>query len=341
MTTLRFVRVTAALAGLCLCAWCFGQPPNTSSLQPARPPAPAQPSRPAPPPPVVSPIDPKLDVAAAIEAAKKQAAAKGGRVLIVWAADPDGRDTQTLVETMRAEDIRKLMGLEFAVVWAEIGKSEHAAKNVALANTLDAQLKAGDQHATLTVLDVAGKPLGSKSAALMVDEMRPGAYSVLKIQDYLIPLRAPAPQARATMDAAVAKAKAENKGVLLVFGEYGNTWAERFRGWLAQPEVERALSSSTVVAHVELLRDKGAFELMESLGGVRVQSLPWFAVLGSNGKVTGLSQTEKTPNIGFPTDDGEVAAFLDLLRSGNPGLTEADAKAIRESLVAYRQRKVK
>jgi hypothetical protein len=298
-------------------------------------------AKPTPPPPAYSPLDGKLDVSAAIEAAKKQADAKGGRVLVVWAADPEAMMTKSLVEAMQTEDVRKLLGLEFVVVWAEIGKSDQATKNRKLAKGFGADVKATDKHATLTVLDVAGKPLGAETTAVMEDASRPGAYSVLKIQDFLIPLKAPAPETRAMVDGAVAKAKAGGKGVLVVFGEWGNKWTERFRGWLAQPEVAKAMAPSIVVTHVELLRDKGAFEVMESLGGVKVQSLPWFAVLRSDGKVAGLSQTEKIPNIGFPTDDEEIGVFLDLLRKGNPGLSEADAKAIRESLVAYRQLKLK
>lgn len=344
MTTPRFVVAAGALLGFCLGSAGLGQPPSQSGRPgaPANPAGrPTPPARPAPPPPVVSPLDPELDVVAAIESAKKEARAKGGRVLVIWAADPEAQSTRSFVEAVRTPDMMKLFGLEFAVVWAEIGTSDRGAKNVELANSLDAQLKAGDVHPTLTVLDGSGKPLGSRSAALMGDDIRRGVYSVLKIQDYLIPLRAPAPDARATMNGAVARARAGGKGVLLVFGEYGNRWAELFRGWLAQPEVARALAPSMEVANVELKRDTGAFDLMESLGGVRVQSLPWFAVLGGDGKVVGLSQTEKTPNIGFPTDDEEIGAFLGLLRKGHPGLPEGDAKAIRASLEAFRQRKVK
>jgi hypothetical protein len=173
----------------------------------------------------------------------------------------------------------------------------------------------------------------------MLDDVRKGQYSMLKIEDFLIPLKAPTPEAKALMDAAIARAKPASKGVLLVFGEFGNAWTNRFRDWLAQPEVERALAASTVVAHVELLRDKGAFELLESQGGKRIETLPWYSMLDSAGKVVATSQTEKTPNIGFPTDDGEIGGFLDLVRRGSPSLSEADAKTLRDSLVARRERK--
>ena len=283
-----------------------------------------------------SPLEGVVDVRAAIEDAKKRAATRGVRVLVVWATGPQEEPTRMFVEMMGTSDVRRLLGMEFETVWAESGSGEQGAANREVAGSLGVEVKPADEHAMLAVLDAGGKRLASKSASEMIDEIRRRAYSVLKAQDFLNAHRAPAPVAKDVLGAAVGRAKESKRVVLAAFGEFGDEWSAAFVKWLAQPEVARAMGPYVIVTPIELLRDTGAADLMGEVGGVRVQSLPWFVLIGADGKPIVASQAEKTPNIGFPTDDGEIGVFLGMLKQGAPGMKDEDSAAIRASLVEHR-----
>lgn len=336
----------AALGPLAACA--------LAATAHAQPPAPGQPGgvptslKPQPPtslrppaaqPVLTTPVDPKLDVRAAIEAAKKTAATMRGRVLVIWMPDPNTSFPRAMVDVLATADLRQRLGLEYAVVWAGIAGTENAAANLEIAKSLSAEVGAKDIHPTFSVLSVEGKPLIHRSAIDMVDPVRTNTYTAPTVNDFLAQNAEPPPAAKAITDEAIAKAKESKRSVLLVFGQFGDMWTWRFRSWLGAKDAAAALDKRAIVTHIELLRDRGAFELMETYGGVRVQSLPWYVVLNPDGKSVGTSQPEKMPNIGFPTDEAETAAFCDLLKAGNPAWTEADSKAIRDSLDAFHARK--
>ncbi len=308
----------------------------------AIPPLPPKPKEPA------SPLDGAGDVRVMIESAKQRAATRGVRVLTVWASGPKEEMTRLFVEMMETNDMRRLLGMEFETVWAECGKSERGATNREIAKSLDVEVKEGDPHAMLVVLDADGKVLGKRSAEEILGiksveelngEQRGRAYSVLKLQDFLNPLKAPAPVAKDLFNGALARAKESKRAVLVTFGEFGDEWSVAFSKWLAQPEVAKAIGAYAVVAPIELLRDKKGTDLMVELGGVGVQSLPWFVFVGADGKPIAASQSEKAANIGFPTDDGEIGVFLGMLKQAAPGLKEGDSAAIRASLVEHRSGK--
>ena len=185
------------------------------------------------------------------------------------------------------------MGLEFEPVWVETGKSEKAPANIELAKSLGVEVKPNDEHALLSVIDPAsGKVIAGKSASEMTDALRRRAYSVIKVEDFLNANKAVAPTAQQVLDGALRTAKDGGKGVLLTFGEHGDEWVEKFNRWLAQPEVVQAMGKTFVVTYIELLRNKGGAELMEKLGGVKVKVLPWFVIVGADGKPIAASQTE-------------------------------------------------
>jgi hypothetical protein len=348
MRTFRFVAACAlsaacvlALSSAALAQTPAPQPPQTptgqapSSLRPRLPSA----LRPPAQAPAFSPVDPKLDVRAAIEDAKKRAGTMRARVLVIWMADPEAQYSRSLIDVLNTADIHQRLGLEYTVVWADTGKGEHAAANRELAKSLGADVTPADVHATLTVLTQAGKPVVNRSVIDMVDPVRTNTYTAPTVNQFLGENAEPATLAKTIADNGIAKARESKRCVLLCFGEWGDIWSWKFRTWLASPEAAPVLEKRAVVTNIELLRDKGAFELMEKFGGVHVQSLPWFVVLNSEGKSVGTSQPEKMPNIGFPTDDGEITTFLALLKSGNPDLTDEESKALRDSLVAIRNRK--
>ncbi len=329
----------------------MAQPGGSAPSQPQQPPptigprslsgAPAAQPIPLPPKPKppASPLDPKLDVKAAMREANRIAIEHGRRVLVVWAVDPEAEFTGYFVEMMRLPDMQKLLGLEFETVWVETGKSERGAANRELAHYFGAELKGDEQHAWLTVLEPAGKVLANKNGEELIDALRKRAYSVIKAEDFLRPLAAKPPAAQDILDRSSAQAKESKKFVFLTFGEVADEWSGKFKKWLAQPEVVASLGKYAVVSHIELLRDVGAIELMEKVGGVKVQSLPWFVLVGADGKMIATSQTEKMPNIGFPVDDGELGEFLGMLKKAAPGMTDEDSRAIRQSLVEHRSRK--
>jgi len=312
--------------------------PVPQQAQP-NPPRQVQPATIKSAPKAVTPVDPDLDVRAALEAAKAKAKAGTKRIAIFWMRDPRGEFTNQLTDLTRTPDLQKILAMEYVTVWAEVSTGAKAAGNRELAKSLGAEIAPTGEQGVLTVLDDQGKLVATTPMEEMIDQTRPRAYASFKIQLFLRKNAVPAPVAQALVDAAAARAKGEGKFMIVVFGEYGDPWTIKFLAWLAQPEVVKSLGKYAVTQPIELLRDVGATELLTKYGGAHADSLPWWAIVGNEGKLVAASQSDKMPNIGFPTDDGEINAFLGLLRRGNPKIADSDASAIRGSLVEHRQRK--
>lgn len=346
MSSIRCV-FAVVLAILALGASSPAQPPQPS--QPPQPPQPPpqpgslNPGAPRPIPPQFvkrpPPLDPAMDVRKAMESAQAQAAAESRRVLVIWVSQPLGEWSDKMALFMRSADMQQLLGMEFALLWVQTGECDRAEANRAIAKEHGVTLKGDEEHAVLTVIDGAGKALASKSGLDLVDKNRRGAYGSVLVPQFLNPLRQPIPTGEELLRDAQTKASSDKRCIFLCFGQWGDEWSAKFKAWLAQPEVAPILAKHSVVVHIDLLRHGDGLALMDRMGGKRVMTLPWWAIVGADGKPIATSESAQMPNIGFPTDDQEIAAFLDLLKRGSPGMTDADCKTIRDSLVEHRSRK--
>lgn len=188
-------------------------------------------------------------------------------------------------------------------MWAESGSSERSRANREIAKALGVEVKPGDENAMLAVLDAGGKLIASKSAADMIDEVRRRSYSVLKVQDFLNPHKHRRRSPRSCSAALPWRAKSK-PWCSQHSGEFGDEWSTAFTQWLARPEVAKAMGPYVIVA-VRMLRQGGDGPDGRSGGRAGAVAAVVCAHRRADGKPIVASQTEKTPNIGFPTDDGE------------------------------------
>lgn len=274
------------------------------------------------------------DVQAWIEKSKPLAKRDRKRLLILWGANTD-ESTEQLHEIMTTPDSDWLRRSEYIEMWAEIGKGERAAANLALAKSLGAKIKPGELT-MLTVLDEDGKHVASQSVKKMVDTERSKnrtVYAVLKLQDFLHENRTERVVASEAIESAIAKVKSSgaSRGVLVAFGEFEDVWSGRFSQLLETPSVKSELAKHVDVLELDMARVDGGRDVLEK-HVPKPQSLPEFLVYDADGKVVGVSQPKGQDNIGYPTDDSEIDRLLVMLRLVRPALSEAEGKALRTAI---------
>jgi thiol-disulfide isomerase/thioredoxin len=157
---------------------------------------------------------------------------------------------------------------------------------------------------------------------------------------------APTPPPRAAealVDEAVAKAAASNKGVLVKFGASWCGWCHKFDKFLDDTTGVGSIMRSnfeivglTVLEspNLKALENPGGVELAKAMGGdVTKIGIPFFFMLDGKGKQTGssMSMPDKS-NIGMPDFAIEVTAFMDVLRTAAPRLTDAERMKIKDYL---------
>ena len=324
---------TAAVILLLACA-SVGQgqttfrPPN-----PARQPTISRPKPAAPKPPV---FDESVDARAAIEAARAEAAADNRRVFVVWGsnANPHSRELET---TLAVPDLSKVIAREFVTVRAETGASEQGRKNREAAAGLGIDLS-DDEYPMLTILDSAGKPIVSKSGKeFLQDEPRARyRFNDWDLTDFFKANAAPPKDAKAVLDAAIARAKGESKAVFVRFGTTDEPWCVRLDRWARSPEAARLLDKAFVVTKIDPDRMTNGGDTFVSLAGQRPPALPWFAFIGPDGKMVATSQSADGTNMGFPGKDDEIVAFAALLKKVTDRLSEQDIRSLCDSLKSER-----
>lgn len=115
------------------------------------------------------------------------------------------------------------------------------------------------------------------------------------------------------VDAAIAKADAEHKRVLLLFGANWCPWCRRLHRTLELPAVAQRVEKSFVLVLVDVntRNDKSRNAgVLERYGNPIQHGLPVFVVLDRTGKQL---TTRETQTMTAPTDDEEadkLAAFL-------------------------------
>jgi hypothetical protein len=153
------------------------------------------------------------DAKAQIETALKGAAEDDIRVLINWGANDD-ENCSKFQTAMRAErEASTKLSNEYKVVAVDVG---HLDKNQDLAHTYGAALAPGALP-YLTVLDKAGKVIAAHAARDFNSDDDPAAFDSKKILAFLTEHQVPSPDARPLLDAAVGRAKREDKHVFVWF----------------------------------------------------------------------------------------------------------------------------
>ncbi len=160
------------------------------------------------------------DAKAAIATALKGAAEDDIRVLILWGNndDPNCAKFQPALRGAGApEDVARPLGTkvsnEYKLVTVDVG---HLDKNQDLAAQYKAALDLGHLP-YLTLLDKKGQVIAGQPASQLASDTDPAAFEPKKILALLEKYQVPPTDAQPLFEAALRKAKAENKEVFLWF----------------------------------------------------------------------------------------------------------------------------
>lgn len=279
--------------------------------------------------------DAKEQIAAAVAKAKKE----NRRVLIQWGANWCGW-CRMLHNTMGTDaKIKHELSYEYDVVLVDIGRWN---KNMDLALSYGADLKTGVPY--LTILDSDGKPIANQDSNLL--EIKnddgesvsgPGAGHDPKVVLAFLKEHQAAPlKADAVLKDAMDEAKSSGRTVFVHFGAPWCGWCHKLEDWLARKDIAPLIAKDLVEVKIDQDRMTGAQALEDRLGMPKDSGIPWFEFLDpATGKVLATSTGPKG-NIGFPSEDEEIAHFMSMLDSAHKNLSASDLARIRDSLAAER-----
>ncbi|MDX2146162.1 MAG: thioredoxin family protein [Planctomycetota bacterium] len=266
--------------------------------------------------------DPASNASKDLEAALARAKADHSRVLIQWGGN-------WCIWCHRLHDlfksdpaIRKLLRDEYQVVLIDIGRRD---KNMDLAEKYHADLDQGVPF--LTVLASDGTLVQHQETGSLERGDGVKAHDPAKVLALLEAHRAPQVAAQDVLDAALARAKQENKGVLLHFGAPWCGWCKRLESWLHADEVQRVLEPALVLVKIDVDRFTGGRQVLDRFAGGISTGLPFSVTLSSGGEVVGASFIDGA-NIGFPTTDPEITHVGAMIRAAAARIDARELEAI-------------
>ena len=146
------------------------------------------------------------------------------------------------------------------------------------------------------------------------------------------------------MAAAYKQAAKEKKNVLLIFHASWCGWCKKLDASLNDPACKNFFDKSYVVVHLTILEhaDKkqlenpGAIDIFNDNGG-KGGGIPYFLFYDKSGKLLADSKMKPTKggpdakpaNIGCPTQDDEITAFIEILKKTSK-ITDKEITAITE-----------
>jgi len=146
------------------------------------------------------------------------------------------------------------------------------------------------------------------------------------------------------MEKAYKQAARENKNVMMIFHASWCIWCKKLDASLNDPSCKNYFDKSFVIVHLTILENgekkqlenPGAIDIFNENGG-KDAGLPYFLFYDKNGKLLADSKMKsakagadaKLANMGCPTEDDEIAAFVEILKKTSK-ITDKEITAITE-----------
>jgi thiol:disulfide interchange protein len=282
--------------------------------------------------PAMPPAAPVYDEAAIgadqIAAALTSATRENRRVLVQWGANWCIWCKRLHELSATDPSIVKELLYEYDVVRIDVGRFD---KNQDLLKKYGVDLgKSGVPYLTVLAADgavVANQETGSlESKVEGKKEHDPQAVLV-----FLKAHEAPHATAQAVYDAALARAKQDDRRVLLHFGAPWCGWCRKLEAWLARPEIATALAKDFVEVKIDTDRMAGGQAMLDRVRHGDKGGIPWYLFLDADGKVLATCDGPQG-NIGFPAAPAELAHFRGMLEASCVHLTRDDIAALVSSL---------
>ncbi len=295
-------------------------------------PAPAPAARPAQEKPKV--YDESADGSAQVAAALAKAKFAHKRVLIQWGANWCGWCVKLHDLSRSDKDIAHELLYEYETVHVDIGTWQ-ALKHRDLAAQYQADFKA---HGVpyLTVLDEDGKLVTNKDTnELEVKDS--DHHDPAKVLAFLKQNQAAPVKAEALLSAALERAAREQKRLFVHFSTPSCYWCRRLEGWMAEAEVAPLFAKDYVDLMIDVERYTGAPEVLKRYSE-KQPGWPWIVVLAADGKALVDGYYAPGKNMGFPSEDVEIAHFVSMLEKTRTNLTPAEVQTIKQSLLDTREK---
>lgn len=150
------------------------------------------------------------------------------------------------------------------------------------------------------------------------------------------------PSAQQVLNGAESQASMQHKRILVIFGASWCGWCKQLDAFLNTPDIRAILDRNFVIVHLTVeergrmtsLNTPGGQSVMVALGGPRDRSLPFYAVLTSDGRLIANSNRPAPlcqaglSNIGFPATLQDLTWFLMMLKKGAPIFTTTDQRVV-------------
>lgn len=150
------------------------------------------------------------------------------------------------------------------------------------------------------------------------------------------------PSAVDVVASAVARARVEQKAVLIEFGASWCTWCRNFEAFVKSSDAGPVMARHFVIANLivrerddkKSLEHPGGNALMDEWGGA-MSGLPYYVFVNAAGqKVADSNAMPDGGNIGFPAVPAEIRAFVGLMDRAVPALPAADRGVLERYLVS-------
>jgi hypothetical protein len=100
---------------------------------------------------------------------------------------------------------------------------------------------------------------------------------------------------------------------------------------MASADIAPTLAKDFVDLKIDIDRMRGGNEVLKRYTSAGNRSIPWFVFLDPTGKAIITSDSPKR-NVGFPSDEEEIAYFVKILDRAKQHLTSEDVDRLRKSL---------